>query len=96
LYKIAGSTDLDYLFNNGKRIFYVSGVGVLPEYRRSGIAEQLSAALINELRRQGFDYRIGRTDKTADAMRNLYLKQGFQELPVTDADYPGRTYWLLQ
>ncbi len=96
LFKIAGSKDLDYLANNGKRIFYVSGIGVLPGYRRCGIAEQLSMALINELRRQGFGYRIGRTDTTVHAMRSLYLKQGFQELPVFDANYPGRTYWLLQ
>jgi ribosomal protein S18 acetylase RimI-like enzyme len=96
LYKIAGNKPLDYLFVDGKRVFYVSGIGVLPGYRRCGIAEQLSMALINELRRQGFDYRIGRTDTTAHAMRNLYLKQGFQELPVTDANYLGRTYWLLQ
>ena len=33
LYKIAGNKDLDYLFGDGKRVFYVSGIGVLPGYR---------------------------------------------------------------
>lgn len=96
LSKIAGSKDLDYLFNENKRIFYVSGIGVIQKYRRCGIAEQLSLMLINELRRLGFGYRIGRTDNSVHAMRNLYLKQGFQELPVADANYPERTYWLLE
>jgi hypothetical protein len=48
------------------------------------------------LRRLGFSYRIGRTDNSVHAMRNLYLKQGFQELTVADAQYPERTYWLLK
>jgi len=93
---IAGSKDLDYLFNDNKRIFYVSGIGVTQKYRRYGIAGQLSLMLVNELRRLGFGYRIGRTDTSVRAMRNLYLKQGFQELPVADANYPERTYWLLK
>jgi ribosomal protein S18 acetylase RimI-like enzyme len=96
LSKIAGSNDLDYLFNSNKRIFYVSGIGITQKHRRCGIAEQLSLMLINELRRLGFSYRIGRTDISVQAMRNLYLKQGFQELPVADANYPERTYWLLE
>jgi ribosomal protein S18 acetylase RimI-like enzyme len=94
--EIAGTPALDYLFEGGMRVFYVDGLAVAPGFRRCSIAERLSLALIKELRKQGFAYRIGRTDKTADAIRALYGKLGFQELPVSDALYPDRTYWLLR
>jgi hypothetical protein len=29
------------------------------------------------------------------SMRNLYAKLGFRELPISDANYPERNYWLL-
>nr|WP_281355252.1 GNAT family N-acetyltransferase [Candidatus Methylobacter favarea] len=80
----------------GKRVFYVSGLGVDPGFRRCHIAERLSVALINELRSQGFTYRLGRTDISARGMRALYAKLGFQELPIHDSLYPERSYWLLR
>ncbi len=94
-FKISGGYDLDFLANNNQRTFYVGGLGVRSKYRRLGVAEQLSATLISELRRHKFDYRIGRTDLQAYGMRNLYSKQGFKELPVHDINYPERSYWLL-
>ena len=93
--KISGGHDLDALGNNQQRTFYVSGLGVRAKYRRLGVAEQLSATLLSELRRHQFDYRLGRTDLQAHGMRKLYSKQGFKELPVYDLKYPERSYWLL-
>jgi len=93
--KISGGHDLDVLANNQQRTFYVSGLGVRATYRRLGVAEQLSATLLSELRRHQFDYRLGRTDLQAHGMRKLYSKQGFKELPVYDLNYPDRSYWLL-
>ena len=93
--KISGGHDLDVLANNQQRTFYVSGLGVIAKYRRMCIAEQLSATLLTELRRQQFDYRLGRTDLKAHGMRKLYSKQGFKELPVYDLKYPERSYWVL-
>ena len=93
--KISGGYDLDVFANNQQRTFYVSGLGVRSIYRRLGVAEQLSATLLSELRRQRFDYRLGRTDLQAHGMRKLYSKQGFKELPVYDFNYPERSYWLL-
>jgi GNAT superfamily N-acetyltransferase len=93
--KISGSHDLDVLANNQQRTFYVGGLGVRAKYRRLGVAEQLSATLLTELRRQQFDYRLGRTDLKAHGMRKLYSKQGFKELPVYDLKYPERSYWVL-
>jgi len=45
---------------------------------------------------EGFTYRIGRTALNATAMRGLFAKLGFEELPVRDAVFPERTYWLLR
>ncbi|HLF98022.1 MAG TPA: GNAT family N-acetyltransferase [Methylococcaceae bacterium] len=93
--EIVGTDALDPLFDGGKRVFYVDGQGVATDFRRRCIAERLSLALIDELRRQGFNYRLGRTDITAGAMRSLFAKLGFRELRVLDAHYPTRSYWLL-
>lgn len=92
---ISGMNALDDLFDGRKRIFYVSGLAVRREFRRCGIAERLSLALNADLRQRGFDYRLGRTDRTALPMRQLYTKLGFRELPITDANFQNRTYWLL-
>lgn len=94
-FKISGGYNLNFLAKNNQRTFYVGGLGVRSKYRRLGIAEQLSSTLISELRRDKYDYRIGRTDQQAYGMRNLYIKQGFKELPVHDINYPERSYWLL-
>ena len=93
--KISGGHDLDFLANKQQRTFYVGGLGVRSTYRRLGVAEQLSATLLTELRRHQFDYRLGRTDLQVHGMRKLYSKQGFKELPVYDCNYPERSYWLL-
>jgi len=94
-FKISGGYNLDFLVKNNQRTFYVGGLGVRSKYRRLGIAEHLSTALISELRRHKFDFRIGRTDLQAYGMRNLYIKQGFKELLINDINYPERSYWLL-
>jgi ribosomal protein S18 acetylase RimI-like enzyme len=95
LQEISGTAALDYLCEGGRRVFYVTGLAVRPDFRRRGIAERHSLALLGELRRQGFSYRLGRTDRSMIGMRNLYEKLGFKELPITDANYPERSYWLL-
>ena len=93
---ISGTTALDYLFEEGKRVFYADTVCVNPEARRRQIAYGLAAALIPVLRREGFTYDIGRTSMRATAMRDLFAKLGFEELPGRDAVFPERTYWLLR
>ena len=37
-----------------------------------------------------------RTAIGAIAMRSLFAKLGFEKLPVRDAVFPERTYWLLR
>jgi hypothetical protein len=92
---ISGTTALDYLFEGGTRVFYADTVCVDLGARRRQIACGLAAAVIPVLRREGFTYYIGRTAIGAIAMRSLFAKLGFEELPVRDAVFPERSYWLL-
>jgi ribosomal protein S18 acetylase RimI-like enzyme len=93
---ISGTTALDYLFEGGNRIFYGDTLCVDPDARRRKIAYGLVAAQIQVLRGEGFAFRIGRTAMNATAMRGLFAKLGFEELPARDAVFPDRTYWLLR
>jgi ribosomal protein S18 acetylase RimI-like enzyme len=93
---ISGTTALDYLFEDGKRVFYGDTLCVDPGARRRQIAYGLVAAQIQVLRGEGFAVRIGRTAMNATAMRGLFAKLGFEELSVRDAVFPDRTYWLLR
>ena len=93
---ISGTTALDNLFEGGGRVFYGDTLCVDPDARRRQIAHRLVAAQITVLRSDGFAYRIGRTALNATAMRALFAKLGFEELPVRDAVFPERTYWLLR
>jgi GNAT superfamily N-acetyltransferase len=91
---ISGTTALDYLFEGGNCVFYGDTLCVDPDARRRQIAYGLVAAQIPVLRSEGFAYRIGRTALNA-AMRGVFAKLGFEELPVRDAVFPERTYGLL-
>ncbi len=93
---ISGTPALDYLFEEGKRLFYADTVCVDPGARRRQIAYGLAAALIPVLRSQGFIYQIARTATNATAIRALFAKLGFEELPVHDTVFADRTYWLLR
>lgn len=96
LAQLVGSHEFDFLFGEGGRVFYGDTLCVDARYRQRGIGYQLSLASIEELCQAGFSYRIGRTSTAAHAMRRLYEKLGFEELPVRDATYPERTYWLMR
>ncbi|MGH8507767.1 MAG: GNAT family N-acetyltransferase [Gammaproteobacteria bacterium] len=93
---ISGTTALDYLFEEGERVFYADTVCVDPGARRRQIAYELAAVLIPVLRSQGFTYHVARTATNATAIRALFAKLGFEELPVRDAVFADRTYWLLR
>jgi ribosomal protein S18 acetylase RimI-like enzyme len=93
---ISGTSALDYLFERENRVFYADTVCVDRAARRRQIAYGLAAALTPVLRREGFTYDIARTSVRATAMRDLFAKLGFEELPVRDAAFPDRTYWSLR
>lgn len=92
---ITGTPALDYLFEEGRRVFYVDTLCVDRLFRQRRIAYRLLSALVDELRREGFDCCISRTSVKNLSMMSLFSKLGFQELTVRDVRYPDRTYWLL-
>ena len=91
---ICGTDALNYLFEGAARVFYEDTLCVDPQCRRRHIAQKLSFALIDALRDEGFTYLTGRTSIAAAAMRRLFVKLQFEELPVHDTLSPERTYWL--
>jgi len=93
---ICGTDALNYLLEGATRVFYEDTLCVDPRCRRQHIAQKLSFALIDALRDEGFTYLIGRTSIAAEAMRSLFVKLQFEELPVHDTLSPERTYWLLK
>jgi ribosomal protein S18 acetylase RimI-like enzyme len=94
LRKISGSTDLDYIFENNVRVFYVSELGVGMAHRREGAGADLTEKVIESAIRQGASMFILRTDIKALPARSLYSKLGFVELSINDQKHQFRTYWL--
>jgi ribosomal protein S18 acetylase RimI-like enzyme len=93
---ICGTDSLNYLFEGATRVFYEDTLCVDRRCRRQHIAQKLSFALIDALRDEGFTYLTGRTSIAAKAMRTLFMKLQFEELPVHDTLSRERTYWLLK
>lgn len=94
LREIAGHGQLDFLFEPLNRIMYLADLATKSSFRRRGIGEKLTCALIEFAYDAGITHIVLRTHKKAVAARNLYQKAGFKELPVEDKEYPDRTYWL--
>jgi ribosomal protein S18 acetylase RimI-like enzyme len=93
---VCGTDALNYLFEGATRVFYEDTLCVDPRCRRQHIAQKLSFALIDALRDEDIAYLTGRTSIEAEAMRALFMKLQFEELPVHDTLFPERTYWLLR
>jgi len=94
--RISKSSDLDFVFQKRKKVFYVDELGVGSNFRIRGIGKTISGMLISAAKRHGFNCFILRTDEKAAAARMLYQKLGFQELDARDREFTGRTYWLLE
>lgn len=97
LREISGVEALDVLFKKGSRVFYIDELGVDSSFRKRGIGEQLSKVLIatarNSCEIRSFTLR---TNIEAVAARNLYVKLGFRDLSIRDAEHSQRTYWFLE
>lgn len=91
----AGHDKLDFLFTKGKKIFYVDELGVDSAHRGRGIGKKMSQGLIDLARNSAATTIILRTDKKAEAARDLYLRLGFEDLLIEDNVYKDRTYWRL-
>jgi ribosomal protein S18 acetylase RimI-like enzyme len=92
--EIASADDLDFLFENNQRIFYVDELGVGSPFRGNQCGAMLSRELIAQVRKgKSTSIVILRTDKAAQAARSLYSRLGFVNLHIRDGIYPNRTYW---
>lgn len=94
--EICACNELDSLFSNGRTVFYIDELGVSSSHRKHGLGERLSNFLLDSLASSGFHQVALRTDVAATAARSLYAKIGFRELPVRDANYVNRTYWVKE
>lgn len=96
LNKISGSDFFTLSDGFANKTFYVDELGVDSQSRGHGIGRHLSEALLGQAGIYGAESLVLRTDEKALAARALYKKLGFNEIPVRDAKYPGRTYWHLK
>jgi len=94
--KISKSSDLDFVFEKRKKVFYVDELGVGSNFRIRGVGKSISETLITAAKRHGVKCFILRTDEKALAARVLYQKLGFRELDARDGEFTKRTYWLLE
>lgn len=90
---IAGHDFLDVFC--GRKLFYISELGVNAKFRGQGIGKKLTAAIINFARSVQREIILLRTDKDALPAQTLYKKAGFVPLMIPDANHPSRLYWAL-
>jgi ribosomal protein S18 acetylase RimI-like enzyme len=93
---ISGSKKLDCLFLNHDQVFYIDELAVSQSFRRRGIGEKLTKAILLEVKKYGISVVTLRTNKKAHAARATYRKIGFKDLSIEDEEYPDRTYWVLE
>lgn len=96
LQDISHSSNLDYLFQRSKYLYYIDELGVDIRFRGCGIGRMLSRILLGAALASEFSTVILRTDVHASPARKLYNQLGFTELPVRDGIYTDRTYWNLE
>ena len=93
--QISGGQLLNPLFCRQPVLFYIDELAVAKDMRCQGHGKGLTGKLILEVRLVS-DLRIClRTDTQAAAARRVYQQLGFQDLGIKDAQFPNRTYWLL-
>ncbi|MFA5029929.1 MAG: GNAT family N-acetyltransferase [Patescibacteria group bacterium] len=92
---IASSRQLDFIFTDDRRVFYVDELGVDSRFRGKNLGKLLSRILIARAKTLGHQQAILRTDMRAVPARSLYANLGFRELDVRDGAETDRSYWLL-
>ncbi|UCG44647.1 MAG: GNAT family N-acetyltransferase [Candidatus Bathyarchaeota archaeon] len=63
-----------------KRTAYDLGTGVVPEFRRKGVADSMFDFLLPELRKRGVEQYLLEVIKSNKKAYNLYKKKGFREI----------------
>lgn len=94
--KISSSCDLDYLFHDGKKVFYIDELAVERSCRCQGVASVLGIVLQDKIREEDFQLLILRTEKTAIPARQVYTKLGFYDTEIKDGKHLSRTYLIKE
>lgn len=77
--RVVGNVSLIQYFLRGKRFYLIANVAVHPDYRRQGIARQLTAAAVEHARRRGVSTVWLQVRQENDAAVHLYQSLGFLE-----------------
>ena len=79
---------------NNRRIAYIDEIGVLNDFRRLGIGEELCNSLIYTFNEKNYDLILTRTNPKAEAAISLFKKLGFKNTGIKDPIYSERVYLL--
>ncbi|MDD3006716.1 MAG: GNAT family N-acetyltransferase [Candidatus Pacebacteria bacterium] len=94
--EIAGNTELDFIFDGCKQVFYGDELGVSAPFRGKEYGRQLCQGLIDQVKKDNRTSAfVLRTDTMAQTARSLYHHLGFIDLHIRDNVYENRTYWRL-
>ncbi len=85
--RIVGNLNLIPLMRNGRLMYWIANVAVHPEYRRRGIAHQLTAQALNLLRERGVPTAWLQVRADNPAAYRVYASLGFVE-------HYRRTAWI--
>lgn len=94
LREICGHSQLDYLFENGRRVYYIDELGVSKDARNEGTGTKLTEAITLFAKLRGQKVVTLRTDEKAESAISVYRKSGFEPLDIHDAEHPTRIYWV--
>ncbi len=80
---LVGYVALEWVLDEGS----LTNLAVLPQYRRKGIAEKLTNALLEEARQRALQFVTLEVRVTNTPASNLYRKIGFDEVGVRKGYY---------
>lgn len=87
--------ELNFLFTEGKRVFYFQEIGVKTEFQRQGIGERLARELLKRVKLNDINSVILSTHHKAKPMISMISKIGFQDSKIIRPPARlGRTYWI--
>ena len=91
------SSELGFLFEGQKRVFYLQEIGVKKELRRQDIGEKLAHKILKKAKAKGANFIVLSTNSKARSAQSLFSKVGFQNSGIVRPPKElGRAYWTLQ
>lgn len=77
-----------------KKVAYIDEIGVLNDFRRLGIGEELCKSLTSIFNEKNYDSILTRTNPRAEPAISLFKKLGFKNTLIKDPIYSERVYLL--